>query len=207
MYRTIAVFVMVIMLIFGGGIYAYVSVTNSVLPDAESITVETEPEETGYIGTKRTTEKSNIIPARGKIENVYTNKDEYIYDQPFYGMDEEDVEKTRLGKADKIDVDVDVYDDGFTVISKTYYWFNSDGTYRAYAITGADIHDWDRRMVYSFRDCNKKSYYSSGKSSGKSDPYNAKDYGYEEDFYDDYYDDFYDFEDAEDYWMEHNLLG
>lgn len=36
------------------------------------------------------------------------------------------------------------------------------------------------------------------------DPYNAKDYGNEEDFYEDHYDDFFDYYDAEDYYMEHH---
>lgn len=58
-------------------------------------------------------------------------------------------------------------------------------------------------FAYSFTDCSKKTYYSSNKGSSKSDPYNAKDYGYADDFYDEYYDDFYDYEDAEDYWMDH----
>ena len=35
------------------------------------------------------------------------------------------------------------------------------------------------------------------------DPYNAKDYATPEDFYYDHYDDFYDYDEAEEYWMEH----
>lgn len=35
------------------------------------------------------------------------------------------------------------------------------------------------------------------------DPYNAKSYDHPEDFYEDYYDDFWDFEDAEDYYYDH----
>lgn len=47
---------------------------------------------------------------------------------------------------------------------------------------------------------------SSSKSSGRKndDPYNAKDYVHPDDFYYDYFDDFIDFEEAEDYWNEHN---
>lgn len=36
------------------------------------------------------------------------------------------------------------------------------------------------------------------------DPYNAKDYGNEDDFYEDHYDDFFDYYEAEDYYMEHH---
>ncbi len=36
------------------------------------------------------------------------------------------------------------------------------------------------------------------------DPYHASDYYHADDFYYDYYDDFWDYEDAEDYWKEHN---
>ncbi|MBR0414134.1 MAG: hypothetical protein IJI67_03575 [Clostridia bacterium] len=60
--------------------------------------------------------------------------------------------------------------------------------------------------------------YSRDKSGGSSsskksttkpattkeyDPYHAADYIHPDDFYYDYYDDFYDYEDAEDYWYEH----
>ena len=38
----------------------------------------------------------------------------------------------------------------------------------------------------------------------KDDPYNAKDYGNEDDFYEDHYDDFFDYYDAEDYYREHH---
>ena len=51
----------------------------------------------------------------------------------------------------------------------------------------------------------------SGNSSSKtktknssSDPYDAKSYYHPDDFYYDHYDDFWDYEDAEDYWEEHN---
>ncbi|MCQ4022453.1 MULTISPECIES: hypothetical protein [unclassified Ruminococcus] len=43
----------------------------------------------------------------------------------------------------------------------------------------------------------------SSKSSSGDDPFNAKDYCDPDDFYHDYYDDFYDYEDAEDYYYEH----
>ena len=45
---------------------------------------------------------------------------------------------------------------------------------------------------------------SGSHSSTKTDPYNAKDYANEEDFYEDYYNDFIDFDEAEEYWEEHN---
>jgi hypothetical protein len=50
---------------------------------------------------------------------------------------------------------------------------------------------------------------SSGSSSSRksqsstSDPYNAASYWGEDDFYEDYYDEFYDYEDAEQYWRDH----
>lgn len=47
------------------------------------------------------------------------------------------------------------------------------------------------------------SYGSSSKKDDDYDPYHAKDYAYEEDFYDDYYDEFYDYEDAVDYYYDH----
>jgi len=47
----------------------------------------------------------------------------------------------------------------------------------------------------------KKPSTSSGRSY--ADPYNARDYSDPDDFYFDYYDDFFDYEDAEDYWYEH----
>ena len=42
------------------------------------------------------------------------------------------------------------------------------------------------------------------RSSSNIDPYYAKDYSHPDDFYYDYYDDFLDYEDAEEYWEEHN---
>ena len=39
--------------------------------------------------------------------------------------------------------------------------------------------------------------------SSSSDPYDAKSYYHPEDLYYDYPDDFWDYEDAEDYWEEH----
>lgn len=41
------------------------------------------------------------------------------------------------------------------------------------------------------------------KPEQEDDPYDAKDYAHPDDFYYDYYDDFWDYEDAEDYWEEH----
>lgn len=38
------------------------------------------------------------------------------------------------------------------------------------------------------------------------DPYNAKGYSDPDDFYYDHYDDFWEYEDAEDYWNQHNLI-
>ena len=35
------------------------------------------------------------------------------------------------------------------------------------------------------------------------DPYDASDYSNPDDFYDDHYDDFYDYDEAEEYWIEH----
>lgn len=49
-----------------------------------------------------------------------------------------------------------------------------------------------------------KSYSSSSKSkSSSSDPYDAKSYAHPDDLYYDYPDDFWDYEDAENYWEEH----
>ena len=59
----------------------------------------------------------------------------------------------------------------------------------------------------------KPSTYSSGNSYGgysgtrsktsSSDPYNAKSYAHPDDLYYDYPDDFWEYEDAEEYWEEH----
>lgn len=50
---------------------------------------------------------------------------------------------------------------------------------------------------------NSHSGSSSQKPKSDSDPYNTKDYAHPDDFYDYYVDDFWDFEDAEDYYYEH----
>lgn len=50
----------------------------------------------------------------------------------------------------------------------------------------------------------KLSSGSGSKTKSCSDPYDAKSYAHPDDFYYDYYDDFWDYENAEDYWEEHN---
>ena len=45
---------------------------------------------------------------------------------------------------------------------------------------------------------------SSKKSTKNDDPYDAKSYAHPDDFYYDYPDDFWDYEDAEEYWEDHN---
>ena len=47
-------------------------------------------------------------------------------------------------------------------------------------------------------------YSSSSKTKSNFDPYDAKSYAHPEDLYYDYPDDFWDYEDAEEYWDEHN---
>ena len=47
-------------------------------------------------------------------------------------------------------------------------------------------------------------YYKSSKSNSDDDPYNASDYSHPDDFYYDHYDDFWDYEEAEEYYEEHN---
>ena len=47
-------------------------------------------------------------------------------------------------------------------------------------------------------------YYNSSKSNSDDDPYNASDYSHPDDFYYDHYDDFWDYEEAEEYYEEHN---
>ena len=50
----------------------------------------------------------------------------------------------------------------------------------------------------------KSNSGSSGSSSKSSDPYGAKDYDDPDDFYFDYPDDFIDYDEARDYWEDHN---
>lgn len=45
---------------------------------------------------------------------------------------------------------------------------------------------------------------TSARKSGTDDPFDVNDYSHPDDFYYDHRDDFYDFEDAEDYFYEHN---
>lgn len=196
MNKTLAIFLTVVVIFAISCICAYLNE-----PEPEPVkTQEIIAEETK--AKEPAAEKKDYKPTEPKTTSKIDEDDIYRNDYPFYGMDEKYVEKTILGKADRIDSDYEVYGDHI-IITKSYIWLNSNGTYRAYAITGEDLFEEGKRMVYSFTDCGKKTYYSSGKSSSKSDPYNAKDYGYADDFYDEYWDDFYDYEDAEDYWMEH----
>lgn len=193
MNKTITLFVAVIIVLVTSCVYTYATMPKYQIPKHENVSIEKvekehAPQKEDY---EKVTQKAPL-----KTSEEYLYKKEY----PFYGMEEKYVEKTILGKADKVDSDYEFFENQI-IVTTTYVWLNSNGTYRAYAIVGDSVFDEGKRIVYSFTDCSKKTYYSSGKSSSKSDPYNAKDYGYADDFYDEYYDDFYDYEDAEDYWM------
>ncbi|MBR3610999.1 MAG: hypothetical protein IKL57_06030 [Oscillospiraceae bacterium] len=192
MNKTIALFVAVIAVIIIGSIYSYINLPEPI------VTKELKVEEIKNKEPEKEKVKTSNSSSNKKSDS--TQAKTYVYEYPCYGMDEKYIEKTRLGKADKVESTYDVIG-SHIIITKSYIWLNSNGTYRAYAITGEDLYEEGKRMVYSFTDCSKKTYYSSSKGSSKSDPYNAKDYGYADDFYDEYYDDFYDYEDAEDYWM------
>lgn len=192
MNKTIALFVTVMIVLITSCVYAYATMPKYSFPEVKE-TVEEVKEEP-------VTEKKYYEPVIRHTPSKTKEESPYKYDYPFYGMEEEYVEKTILGKADKVDSDYDFFENQI-IVTTTYVWLNYNGTYRAYAIVGDSVFDEGKRIVYNFTDCSKKKYYSSDKSSSKSDPYNAKDYGYADDFYDEYYDDFYDYEDAEDYWM------
>lgn len=120
---------------------------------------------------------------------------------PFVGMSESQIANTSLGApSDEIRHNTEIMN-GECYRANLYDFKNGNATiFTARCINGKVTQVWDHRT-------NPVVPYMPSKNQKPvtdSDPYHAKDYSDAEDFYDDYYDDFYDFEDAEDYYNEHN---
>ena len=195
MNKTIALFVTVMIVLVTSCVYTYATTSKYTLITVEKVEI---------------TEVKKEEPVVQKKEGEQVKEQSYLFEYPKYGMKEKYIDQTSLGKHDSVKVNYDTLDSS-VISTKVYYWENRDGTNLAYAITNRDYSTGERTVRYFVYEDKIKSappeniseIKSPPKSSNSNDPYNAKDYGYEYDFYDEYYDDFYDYEDAEDYWREH----
>lgn len=121
---------------------------------------------------------------------------------PYVGMWEGDIGRTSLGEPAPEIRHNNEMKNGNIYQANLYDFKEGNATiFTARCVDGWVTQVWDRR------DEPRVSYTPNSSSSKKKtetdDPYHAADYYHPEDFYDDYYDDFWDFEDAEDYWYEH----
>ena len=128
---------------------------------------------------------------------------------PYVGMSESRIRDTSLGSPSS-----NVRHNSAVIGSEhksanLYDFMNSSGMviFSARCIDGKVVQVWDFRSSphkpYSEGNNNHASETKSSKKKD-DDPYNAKDYGDVDAFYDDYYDDFADFDEAEQYYEEHN---
>jgi len=119
---------------------------------------------------------------------------------PYVGMDPEYIHDTKLGKG-KLSFSTDDLD--------VYTWDAADGCmiFWLEVYKGKVVETDKRNDIHwsgdNWKNLNHKNF-SAPSYSYNSDPYDAEAYSSADDFYYDYYNDFFDYEEAEDYWYEHN---
>ena len=121
---------------------------------------------------------------------------------PYIGMFESEISQTGLGTPSSV-----VRHNMEMINGKNYtaniYDFVQNGyvIFVARCAKGKVINIWDyREDPYKYVTSTKRYV----PDYDEDDPYNATDYYDPEDFYEDNYDDFYDYEEAEEYYYEHN---
>ena len=126
-------------------------------------------------------------------------------DAPFVGQNEDDIWWTSLGEP------------VWSVFQRAIWEGNKDATIYYWAKNGslifiARVEDGVVAAVRDNRKCvtdtvkprqTSRLVIYDDKPEKEEDPYEASGYANAEDFYDDYYDDFFDYEEAEEYWEEH----
>lgn len=134
---------------------------------------------------------------------------------PYIGMPEEFINSTTLGQSYS-----HYQSDGYVNGKKNYYctqydWYIYTANFHAAVFTAwtyeGEVTDVQKKNL-QYWDGDKvlgtmiPPFSGSNHASGTSgyDPYSAGDYSSADDFYYDYYNDFFDYEEAEDYWYEHN---
>lgn len=174
--------------------------------------IEALKKETSDILYEKTREELAI-----KYEIKVFQKEKAKTGMPEEYMNESLVSGTLMGEYDEKKVE-DVYKGKQT----KYYWYDTSGKNIILIVTCkdgkvtdvtryfvSDCYDKDGKLIT--KTIPSKTRTGTTRGSGNSqtsnddedDPFDAKDYGDEEDFYDDYYDEFFDYEEAEDYWNEH----
>lgn len=139
---------------------------------------------------------------------------------PYIGMPEEFINSTTLGQCYS-SYRSDGYASGRT---NTYYsnctkydWYIYTPTFHAAVFSAwakdgqvvdiekLNLQYWNgNKVLGEFMRPSNANNYSGSHSYSASDPYDAGAYSSADDFYYDYYNDFFDYEEAEEYWYEHN---
>lgn len=164
---------------------------------AEAIEESGLPEEfREYILSRRQV----IIDRAEKARNDGFKKDT-IPDVPYVGMSESNISRTGLGApSGTVRHDYEIKNGERYLCNLYDFYRNGELIFVARCMEGTVIRVWDDRS----RPKNDSVPAYKPPASGKDDdPYNAADYWSKEDFYDDHYDDFFDYEEAEDYWRDH----
>ena len=144
---------------------------------------------------------------------------------PYVGMPEDDLNFTSLGKADRRSGWDTIEVNGREISARAYDYYNQRHEYLFTAWCFGDkvvaIEDHTAKPLNQnphIPETPKPTYKVKPKSTqvpsggwydpgwtthNEEDPYDASEYSNPDDFYDDHYDDFYDYDEAEEYWIEH----
>lgn len=150
--------------------------------------------------------------------------EDYSVGLPYVGMPEDDLDLTCMGAADSYHGKKQMQIDGREVTVTAYNYYNTMDylLFTAWCNGGKVVAIEDHTKSpfgidprsaswQSSTDINvpistptpSSGYYSGWKIRNSRDLYGASDYSNPDDFYDDHYDDFFDYDEAEEYWVEH----
>lgn len=144
---------------------------------------------------------------------------------PYVGMPEDDLKFTSLGKADQRSGWDTVEVNGREISARAYDYYNQRHEYLFTAwcsgdkVVAIEDHtakplDQNPHIPATPKPTYKVTPRSTPAPSGgwydpgwtthnEEDPYDASEYSNPDDFYDDHFDDFFDYDEAEEYWMDH----
>lgn len=160
---------------------------------------------------------------------TFQEMEDYSQGLPYVGMNEDDLDLTSMGESDYFKRSESIWLNGAQTVARAYDYYNKDRQYlftawcvdhKVVAIedhTAAPLDENPHKPkaetpTYTFKNPKPTpmpttgGWYDPGKMTYDfygEDPYDASDYSNPDDFYDDHYDDFYDYDEAEEYWIEH----
>jgi len=127
---------------------------------------------------------------------------------PYVGMPESSIDYTSIGRPFKSEFQRSIW--RTRKDATVYTWMKYGITYftarveEGRVVAVKDNRDWleaaQKRQTKQSKQTSRPAVYHD---EPEEDPYEASGYANAEDFYDDYYDDFFDYEEAEEYWEDH----